>query len=191
MARNAFRPTEAETSAIREAEAWADLVHSREKVVGAHEHDESDLLTRAKAAAKALDSALAELLDEERNRDRYAGHVSQLLAVLQGSDGTRWHGEPKQEAFALLQRFRDDLRTLRGSLEAVAPRPGAPASAIERRFIMRAADNWLLATGEPPTQAGRFHKCIQDVSQAHGDLSSKKLAPALSDWRALRGILKP
>ena len=65
-----------------------------------------------------------------------------------------------------------------------APAPGASANARETRFIVQAADVWVVAFNELPTYNGRFHKTIVQVtSPPLCDLTRDRIATGLKTWR--------
>lgn len=94
----------------------------------------------------------------------------------------------------LLPNWKDSSETLGGLnvtlsrlgtvCEQWAPAPGASANSRETRFIMQAADVWVVAFNELPTYNGRFHKTIVKVTSSPlCDLTRDRVATGLKSWR--------
>lgn len=191
MPRKAFTATEIEAKAIVEAESWLHSARSIEQVLQRGDEGEPAAISQARQGASKLATALGKLFGEPIDADPYEGQADALLAALQSSEGTGWGLRPKDEVFGQMQRFQMQLRALLWGLEALAPQVGAPQHPDQRLFVMRAADNWLRATGNQPTAAGRFQKAIAAVSTEFSTLTAKRIASALQDWAALRGFPTP
>ncbi len=191
MARNPFKPTDAEATAIRCAETWLNSMRSIDQCLQPRHEGEPAALSQAKQGASQLVTALHDLFGEPVEGDPYEGQADALLAALQGSDGSCWGMGPKTEVFEQVQRFQMQLRALLWALEPLTPAAGAPKHPDQRLFVMRAADNWLQMTTECPTAAGRFQKTIAAVSQEFSTLTAKRIGSALKDWAELRGFQAP
>lgn len=173
MGRPAFTPTEAEAQAMRGAEKiWRSYYEEPD----GRQSKRLDLtpLTALKKAVKDLQAALRPFGQGADGCERLLEGLMLQLDLLPG----------RHDSSEMLGGLNVTLSRLGTVCEQWAPAPGANANTREARFIMQAADVWVVAFNELPTYNGRFHKTIVQVtSPPLCDLTRDRIATGLKTWR--------
>lgn len=132
-------------------------------------------LTALKKAVKDLQAALRPFGQGDPGGDkRLLEGLMLQLDLLPG----------RHDSSEMLGGLNVKLSRLGTVCEQWAPAPGASANTRETRFIVQAADVWVVAFNALPTYNGRFHKTIVQVtSPPLCDLTRDRIATGLKTWR--------